>query len=231
MIKVIFLDVDNTLLSFSGYVQQTMAEGFRKFGLKPYTEDMFPVFEKINNALWQQIERGEITFAELQQIRWNRVFAALGIDFDGVLFEEYFRQQLFCSAVPEDGAYLLLEYLQGKYTLCVASNGPYEQQMNRLNIGKMAAYFDYFFISEKLGCQKPSRGFFDRCFEELRAGGFPDLQPEETLIIGDSMSSDMAGGIEYGIHTVLYSKKPVGTEDASRVERVISDLRQVRDFL
>lgn len=231
MIKVIFLDVDNTLLSFSGYVQQTMAEGFRKFGLKPYTEDMFPVFEKINNDVWQQLERGEITFAELQQIRWNRVFDTLGIDFDGLVFEEYFRQQLFHSAVPEDGAFPLLDYLKGKYPLCVASNGPYEQQMNRLNIGKMAGYFDFFFISEKFGCQKPSREFFDRCFAELHDGGFPDLRPEETMIIGDSMTSDMAGGIAYGMHTVLYSKKPVGTEDASRVERVISDLRQVRDFL
>ncbi len=231
MIKVIFLDVDNTLLSFSGYVQQTMAEGFRKFGLKPYTEDMFHVFEKINNEVWQQLERGEITFAELQQVRWNRVFDALGIDFDGLVFEEYFRQQLFNSAVPEDGAFQLLDYLKGKYPLCVASNGPYEQQMNRLNIAKMTGYFDYFFISEKLGFQKPSREFFDRCFDELHAGGFPDLRPEETMIIGDSMSSDMAGGIEYGMHTVLYSKKPVSTEDASRVERVISDLRQVRDFL
>ena len=53
LVKVIFIDIDNTLLSFTGYVKDAMREGFNYFGLKPYTETMFPVFERINNSLWR----------------------------------------------------------------------------------------------------------------------------------------------------------------------------------
>ena len=77
MIRVIFLDVDNTLLSFTGYVKQTMKEGFAHYGLKPYEESMYAVFEKINNGLWQKIEKRELTLEELMKIRWNTIFAAL----------------------------------------------------------------------------------------------------------------------------------------------------------
>ena len=52
MIQVVLIDIDNTLLSFSGYVKEAMRDGFAQYGLKPYTEAMFPVFERINNSTW-----------------------------------------------------------------------------------------------------------------------------------------------------------------------------------
>lgn len=137
MIQVVLIDIDNTLLSFSGYVKEAMRDGFAQYGLKPYTEAMFPVFERINNSLWEQIEQGTLSFEELTEIRWNLIFHALGISFDGRIFEQYFREKLFFSAVPEPGAVELLEYLSRRYRLCIASNGPYEQQINRLRLGNM----------------------------------------------------------------------------------------------
>ena len=115
MIKVVLIDIDNTLLSFTGYVKTAMRDGFSLFGLKPYTDDMFSVFEEINNSLWRQLEQSTLTFEELITCRWNRIFKALDIDFDGKVFEEYFRRELFSSAIPEEGAIDLLDYLKGKY--------------------------------------------------------------------------------------------------------------------
>lgn len=231
MIKVVLVDIDNTLLSFTGYVKEAMREGFSFYGLKPYTEDMFPIFERINNSLWRQIEQGTLSFEELEKCRWNLIFKELGIDFDGPVFEEYFRDRLFYSAVHEDGAEDLLKYLSGKYTLCIASNGPYEQQMNRLRIGNMSDYFSYFFISSQIGAQKPSRQFFDRCFSILREAEFPDLVPEEVIIIGDSVSSDISGGIDYGIHTCLYQKNIMPGQGDSGAEHVVSSLTEIKDIL
>ena len=231
MIKVVLIDIDNTLLSFTGYVKEAMREGFSFFGLKPYTEDMFPVFEKINNSLWRQIEQGTLTFEELEKCRWNLIFKELEIDFDGAIFEEYFREKLFYSAVPEDGAEDLLKYLSSKYTLCVASNGPYEQQMNRLRIGKMRAYFSYCFISSQIGAQKPGRQFFDHCFSILRENGFPELTPEEVIIIGDSISSDISGGIDYGMHTCLYQKNAIPEQSDSGADYVVNSLSEIKNIL
>ncbi len=215
MIKAVFLDIDNTLLSFSEYVKESMRDGFERFGLKPYTEDMYPVFERINTHFWEHIEQGELTYEELLKIRWNTIFAELGIDFDGETFEEYFKGYLFSSAVPVPHAMELLEYLHGRYVLCVVSNGPYEQQLNRLRVGGMDGFFEHFFISSQIGASKPDSAFFDHCFAALRKTDLPDLRPEETIIIGDSMTSDITGGAEYGMHTCLYRPGGDGTDIAS----------------
>ena len=231
MIKVVLIDIDNTLLSFTGYVKESMREGFSDFGLKPYTEEMFPIFEKINNSLWRQLEQGTLTFAELEKCRWDLIFKELEIDFDGPTFEEYFRERLYYSAVPEDGAEDLLKYLSQKYTLCIASNGPYEQQLNRLRIGNMSEYFTHFFISSEIGAQKPGREFFDCCFNALRETEYPDLAPEEVIIIGDSISSDISGGLDYGIHTCLYNKYETIDESDSGADHVVCSLAEIKNIL
>ena len=156
--QMIFIDIDNTLLDFDAYIRQTMREGFAHFGLKPYEPYMEAVFHRENGKLWRQIEQGTLTFRELEEIRWNNVFRALNIDFDGQVFEKYFRAALYDSAIPVDGAIELLEALHGKYPLAVASNGPYDQQLHRLELAGMKRYFDWFFISERLGASKPEIG-------------------------------------------------------------------------
>ena len=100
MLKVVLFDIDNTLLSFDGYVKESMKTGFKKFGIGPYEDEMFPVFNKINSSLWQLLEKGELDFDELQKIRWNLIFERLGISADGIAFEKYFRECLFESAIP-----------------------------------------------------------------------------------------------------------------------------------
>ncbi|MDO4966068.1 MAG: YjjG family noncanonical pyrimidine nucleotidase [Lachnospiraceae bacterium] len=230
MIKAIFIDIDDTLLSFSGYVKQAMKDGFRKFGFKEYDETMYQTFNEVNSGLWRQIEDGSLTFSELKKIRWNMVFKELDIDFDGEKFEEYFREELSHSAIVEPGAYKMLEYLSKKYVLCAASNGPHDQQINRLRIGKLYDFFDYYFISESVGAQKPSREFFDYCIKKLREDGMDGLLPEEIMIIGDSVSADMLGGKQYGIKTCLYNvnnKYSVKGEEADYMVNSLLDTMNI----
>lgn len=230
MIKVVFLDIDNTLLSFSGYVREAMKDGFDRFGLPPYTEAMYPVFERINNGLWEQIEQGTLSFEELKKIRWNMIFNDLGITFDGRVFEEYFREKLFDSAVPEPGAKDLLEYLCRRYVLCVVSNGPYEQQINRLRVGGLYDYFFRFFTSSEVGAQKPTPAFFEYCFRELRENGFPELSPEEVMIIGDSVSADIVGGKAYGLKTCLY-RNAEDEKSVPQADHIVTDLVEIKEIL
>ncbi|MFV9672965.1 MAG: HAD-IA family hydrolase, partial [Acidimicrobiia bacterium] len=61
-------------------------------------------------------------------------------------------------------------------------------------------YFDAIVVSGEIGIAKPHTGFFDVAFERL---GHPDK--ETTLMIGDSLTSDIAGGINYGIDTCWYA--------------------------
>ncbi len=204
MLQAIFFDIDNTLLSFDEYVRHTMQEGFSHFGLKSYEPWMFDAFTRVNNGLWRRIEDGSLSFEELTRIRWNQVFEVLGITFDGPTFETYFRSALYDSAIPEPGARELLTSLKGKYLLYAASNGPFEQQIHRLQIAGMYELFDDVFISEKVGAAKPAKAFFDYAFAKINAKRNVPLMPEECMMIGDSLTSDIAGGLAYGMRCCLY---------------------------
>lgn len=233
-LKAVFVDIDNTLLSFDEYVRQTMKSGFEHFGLKPYEPYMYDIFEKENNALWQKIEQGTLTFPELQKVRWNLVFEKLEISFDGPVFEKYFRKALHESAIEEPGAREMLAYLKSKYILCVASNGPYEQQVHRLELADMRKYFDYVFVSEKIGVSKPAREFFETAFEQLNENRTEKISSAETMIIGDSLTSDMAGGLQYGMKTCYYrrnSERAMPDQKMGRIDFVIDHLDQVADYI
>lgn len=229
MIKAILLDIDNTLLDFDAYVKDSMKNGFEKFGLGTYKDSDYDTFTVVNNGLWHDIEEGTLTFEELKKIRWNKVFEALGISFDGIAFETYFREYLNESAIPVKGAKELLEYLKGKdYILCAASNGPFDQQCNRLKIGGMYEYFTHFFISEKVGFSKPAPEFFEVCLNELNHAS--RINKDEILMLGDSLSADISGANDFGFKTCFFNIK---NKDVSSVKAdyIIAELKDACSFL
>ena len=185
---VLLFDIDNTLLDFTAGAMQSMEAIFLEAGLA-YTPEMFGVFQTENDKLWARIERGELTIAGLRDVRWQTILACLGLEADGAAMEDAFRIRLHESAVPVAGAREVLEHLHGKYRLCAASNGPYAQQVNRLRRAGMYDFFETLFISGQIGAEKPSTVFFDRCMERL-----PGVRPEQCLMIGDSLTADIAGG-------------------------------------
>ena len=231
MLKVILFDIDNTLLSFDKYVKESMKNGFEKFEIGIYEDEMFDVFNKINTYLWQEIEKGNIDFKELQKKRWKMIFECLGITADGESFEKYFRQCLFESAIPVDGAMELLQYLKGKYILCVASNGPYPQQVNRLKLSGMLPYFYDLFISEEIGSSKPSESFFKTCIERLNLKLEQEIQPSEIMIIGDSLSADMAGGIRFGLQTCFYNPSQKSIPCEMKLNYHVASLIDIKNIL
>ena len=225
MIKALLIDIDDTILDFDAYVRDAMKNGFAEFGLGEYTEERYNTFERVNSGLWHSIEKGELTFQELTQMRWNKVFEALGIDFDGVRFEKYFRGFLFNSGIPINGAGDVLEYLHRKYILCTASNGPYEQQINRLRVADFYKYFKYNFISESVGASKPSETFFSHCLSTL---GIP---PHEVMMIGDSPTSDMQGAYQSGIRTCYFDRKNKALPEGVAVDHRITELGELLSIL
>ncbi len=231
MIKVVMFDIDNTLLSFDEYVKESMKSGFEKFKIGTYEDGMFSVFNQINTGLWQLIEKGDLDFEELQKKRWNMIFECLGISADGVVFEKYFRECLFESAIPVNGAMELVKYLHGKYILCVASNGPYLQQVNRLKISGMLPFFSDLFISEEIGSSKPSEKFFNTCLNRLNSKTEQKIQPCEIMIIGDSLSSDMSGGIQFGMQTCFYNPDKKSIPCGMKLNYNVSTLREIESIL
>lgn len=225
MIRFVLLDVDNTLLDFHKSAESAIRHLFEQNGWT-CTDDTLAVFHRINNGLWAQLERGEITKEQLYDRRWELIFEVLGIDADGHAFEQRFLEQLAVEAVPVDGALELLKYLAPKYTVCVASNAPHEQQIKRMTHSGLIPYIAEMFTSERLGVSKPDKAFFDACFEVLR----PDSL-DEVILIGDSISADIMGGNAVGIATCWFN--PLGENPPSNCipTHIVTHLSDILDIL
>ena len=231
-IKAVFIDIDNTLLDFNKYVMNVMKEGFERFNIGKYEPYMYDVFENVNNELWDKIERGEIDFLTLRKIRWNLVFERLGYTFDGIAFENYFRECLFNSAIPISGAYDLLEFLKDRYIICIASNGPHLQQKHRIELAEMDKYIDYYFTSERMGVSKPNEEYYIKCFNELNTKREKTIKKDEVLVIGDSLSSDIYGAKKFGLKTCLYERMTVLNKNLENVaDYTVTDLRDIINIL
>lgn len=225
MIKAVFIDIDDTLLDFTKCAQYAMQESFRDFSLT-FTQNMFPVFEGINTQLWKRLEKGEITKAELYGRRWVTVLGKFGIThIDGDEFEQHFQKHISDSAEKVDGAEDLLRYLSSKYKLYAASNGPHEQQINRLKKADILLYFNGVFTSEMLGVQKPDKAFFDACFREIH-----NISPCEAVFIGDSLSADISGGKAYNMKTIWFNKNN-GTAEEFDPDCTVSSLFDIKNIL
>ena len=225
MITNVLMDVDNTLLDFNKCAEEAIKIGFSKWNIE-YNEKVFPVFLEVNDSLWRKIETGEINKKTLYQLRWKTIFERLGIMADGPAFEQDFRNIFSDSKEPVDGAYEILDYLSKKYTVSVASNASYQQQIKRLTNADMLKYFAHIFNSEQIGYPKPEPNFFDACFEKL--GNIPK---EEVIIIGDSLSADINGGAAYGIKTLWFNYGKTDIPNYIKADFIVNSLDEIKNIL
>ena len=231
MIKAVLLDIDNTLLDFDQCTRDAMKEGFRKFELPPYKDYMFDAFLLVNNEIWRDFEQGRIDFEGILNTRWQRVFELLNIAFDGYTFEKYFVEYIFNSHILIDGAQELLKYLNEKYLVCAATNGPEEQQINRLKQAGILGYFQLLFISEKMGVVKPEKEFYAQVMAQLQEKLDGNIRSEEIMAIGDSLTSDIAGGQESGMQTCYFNPENKPLEGKVIPDYSVAALAEIKNIL
>jgi YjjG family noncanonical pyrimidine nucleotidase len=225
MKKIIFIDLDNTLIDFNECARHSIINAFEELGFT-YTENVFKTFIEENVKIWKRLEKGEITKAELRANRWNIILGKLGIDFDGTVLEEMFENGVAKGAYAVEGAYDLLDYLYGKYKLYIVSNGFRFVQESRLKIGNFEKYFDGLFVSEDIGIAKPAKEFFDYCFEKTDN---PDKN--EVILIGDSITADISGGINYGIDTIWFNKNYDLIPENNKPAYTVTTLSEIKKIL
>jgi YjjG family noncanonical pyrimidine nucleotidase len=234
VIKLVLVDVDNTLLDFDEYVKYAMRTGFEKFGYKKYEDWMYDEFCVINKRFWTAYEQNELTYDQLLNNRWNTVFEKLGIVGDGVAFEKFFKGTLFNNAILIDGAINALKYLSGKYVVCTATNGPTLQQKNRLAISGIDKFMTFNFISEEMGVQKPKREFFELALDTvnryLKERGEKEIDKSEVIMIGDSLSSDINGAKNSEMQTCFFDRHKDG-KAPQNADFYLRDWSQIKRIL
>lgn len=195
----LLFDADDTLLDFQESERTALNGLFKSLNIEltPYLKERY---QSINHSLWASFERGEITRDEILNTRFRKLFQEEGIPVTHPALEKEYQERLASCHALIPGALSLLAALKPDYQLYIVSNGVASTQYNRLKASNLYSYFDGIFISEETGYQKPQIEFFD--YVSKRIEGF---DPCHALIIGDSLASDMQGGINAGIDTCWYN--------------------------
>ena len=199
--SVVLFDIDDTLLDFPRSEKEALCEAFMLSGVE-LNEEMITVYQKINYELWKALERGEIERDELMTRRFEDFAKFYGLDIDFLKVANDYLDCLGKKIYFIEGARELLEALYGKIRMYIVTNGLAKVQNSRYKLTGFDKIFDGMFISQEVGANKPDNRFFEYVAEHIV--GF---EKEKTIIVGDSLSSDIAGGINFGIDTCWYSAK------------------------
>ena len=108
----------------------------------------------------------------------------------------------------------------------MASNGTAKVQAGRLKSANISHYFKAIFVSQEMGVNKPDKLYFDRCADRI-----PGYDPRKSMIVGDSLTSDMRGGELAGLQTCWFN--PHGKENSIgvRIDCEITALSQLLPLL
>jgi YjjG family noncanonical pyrimidine nucleotidase len=162
--------------------------------------DHVEAYRRINGALWSGVERGEVRPIDLRTLRFQRLFAELGLTADVEEMAALFVHSLGANGELYPGAAELLSDLAGRGRPALVTNGLSDVQRARLSRTGIESAFDAVVISSEVGATKPGGEIFDLTFELL---GQPDRA--SAVMIGDSLTSDIRGGSDYGIATCWYN--------------------------
>ena len=196
MIEFLLLDLDDTILDFHKAERIALSKTFRDFGLEP-REEVLELYHKINKWHWEQLELGVMTRDQVLVGRFDRLFQELGMEVDAAACMKRYEHNLSIGHYFLPGAEEAVKKLHEKYRLFLVSNGTATVQHGRLTSAGLYPYFERVFISQNIGYNKPDKAYFDRCFERI-----PGFAPEKALMVGDSLTSDIKGGINAGLKTV-----------------------------
>jgi 2-haloacid dehalogenase len=218
----LFFDADGTLFDYN----RAEATAFRKaFELLKFQfeEQYLDVYQKINRDLWQALERHEITPTVLRVRRFEQLLEALQLSGSADDLNLAYVEQLGLCTDLMNGAYEVLQTLHGRCRIAIVTNGLEAVQCSRLKRSVIQPFITELIISEEVEAAKPHPAFFDAAF--ARTGNPPK---SDVLIIGDSLTSDMQGGVDYGIDTCWYN--PVGEDRPQRL-LITYEIRHLRELL
>ncbi|MDE5964766.1 MAG: YjjG family noncanonical pyrimidine nucleotidase, partial [Eubacterium sp.] len=199
MIKTVLFDLDDTIFDFKMSERTALTKTLLKLGIEP-NDYIISRYSEYNISQWKRLELGEISRDEVKVNRYRLLFKEFCIDSSPELATSIYEEYLAVGHYFIDGAVDMLESIYKTYDLYLVSNGAKKVQDGRLASADISHFFKDIFISEVAGHEKPSIEFFNYCFDRI-----PNLNKNNTIIIGDSLSSDIKGGINAGIKTMWFN--------------------------
>lgn len=222
---IILFDVDDTLLDFAKSERKAITHTLLTFGIEP-TEELIAAYSEINLACWKLIEDNMITRKQLDRMRFDILFKRFGIrGKDSVAAGACYRKALSGACYVIRGCAAMLDRLNETDRLFIVTNGAEATQLKRLEKAKIADKFERIFYSETAGYSKPYPQFFKYVKDRIDA-----FDISRTVLVGDSLTSDIAGANCAGITSIWFNRKGQ-TADVATPDHEVKNYRELLALL
>lgn len=232
MYRVILIDIDDTLFDYAQaeeYAIKKVFEDFRCFdherNQQKY-EEMKREYKIINGILWKELEKGTVKSDELKIKRFEILFEKVGLSYNAVDFSKQYLKRLSEGTFLFDESEKLCKYLNEKYKVAVVTNGMKEVQYSRVENSKVGKYINKIIVSDDIGISKPYAGIFEYALKELE-----HKNKDDVIMIGDSLTADIQGGINFGIDTCWVNLKNKEKEKNIEPKYTVEKLEELYNIL
>ena len=224
--EMFLFDADGTLYDYDKAEEYALRTMFEKCGFS-YSESVRAKYREINSEVWASYEKGELSVSDFPIIRFERLFGEVGVQYDASDFNSKYLDELGKGTFLIDGAVeICKEIVSHGKLIYIVTNGLLATQEARIKHSLIKNYITDTFVSSFVGFQKPEKEYFDYVFSHI-----PQISKDKILIIGDSLTADIAGGNMAGIDTCWYNES--GIENGTGIEPTyeIKHLSEVQKFL
>ena len=195
-ISTVLFDLDHTLLDSDASEALAFDATMRSVGLDDPAAHL-STYQALNMALWKRVELGELSPNDVKITRFEQLLDVLDLDADPHALGAEFLRGLGAHGELYDDALPLLDHFTTQ-TIGLVTNGIGSVQRSRIQRLGLDRYFPYVAISGEVGVSKPNPAIFGHL-------GLSEWSPESTVMIGDSLTSDIAAGANAGMATVWFN--------------------------
>jgi 2-haloacid dehalogenase len=217
----LLLDLDGTVLDFLASQHHALRTVATDLGVA-WDDAHAETYSRINAVLWEAYERGEIEATALRSTRWRRFLEELEVDADPERADTDYLTAFAAGAHLVDGALEVVATLAERMTVVAVTNGFGDVQHERLERSGLRRHLAGVVVSDEVGAAKPQPEIFDAAFAV--AG---DPPRDRVAIVGDSLTSDIAGGRAYGITTVWVNPSGAGHAPHPAPDAVVAHVAEL----
>lgn len=217
----IMMDIDNTLLDFDAAEHKALLETLQQFSL-PCDEAAVSRYHEINSSLWGELNKGKIRRDKLVIERFDRFVKEIGAAAKATELNRAYTEHLATHADVIPGAEEALQELAEVATMIAVSNGTESVERGRLKLSGFEKYFDDIFISEAVGVSKPNPKIFQMAMRKLGIE-----HSDKVLVVGDSLSADIQGGVNAGLDTCWVNMNGLENESGLTPTYEVKALREL----
>lgn len=224
--EVIIFDADETLFDFKKSEKYALKNTMIEFGIDYDENYHLKVYKDINTLIWKEFENGLIIQRDLNIERFKRLLSKLNIKFDEVKFAKSYVKHLSCASFLYDDSMALIISLHKDYRLIIITNGLKDVQDNRIRKSVIGKYFEDVVISDEIEVSKPDPKIFQHALKNIN-----HTDKTKVLMVGDSLTSDIQGGIRFGIDTCWFNSNKIINKGAIKPTYEITNLMELKNIV